>query len=97
MTCEHLAALEKALLASGFKDVYRGQAWSKNCREWVYFDCHLDLPLLRMKFSLDARVTDHVHRGTHDGSEAGFVCNVHWDAVMGLHPDDGKSLPVFKG
>ena len=42
MVCEHLAALEKELIAAGVPITYRGQAWSDNCREWVYFDCCLD-------------------------------------------------------
>jgi hypothetical protein len=46
MTCEHLLPLEEALLAEGIRETSRGQAWSENCREWVYFDCRLDLPLI---------------------------------------------------
>ena len=42
MLCDHLKPLEAELKQSGIKEAYRGQAWSHNCREWVYFDCHLD-------------------------------------------------------
>lgn len=87
MICEHLQPVEQDLKLAGFNETYRGQPWSKNCREWVYFDCALDLATLRARLRLPASVIDHVHRGTHDGSEAGFVCTCRWDAIMGLHPD----------
>ncbi len=45
----------------------------------------LDLAALRTRFNFAPSVTDHVHRGTHDGSEAGFVCNQCHDGVMGAH------------
>lgn len=87
MICEHLTGLELELLRADIKELYRGQPWSKNCREWVYFDCCLDLAGLRARLDLAPSVIDHVHRGTHDGAEAGFVCTCSWDAVMGAHPD----------
>ena len=40
--CEHLQALENYLKAEKIPEIFRGQAWSDNCREWVYFDCILD-------------------------------------------------------
>jgi len=87
MTCEHLIELETAIKAAGFEETYRGAAWSENCREWVYFDCILELDAIRRKFELAVCVHDHAHRGTHDGSEAGLVCDVHKDALMGHHPE----------
>ena len=42
MICEHLRALEQAILARGIRETFRGKAWSQNCREWVYFDCFID-------------------------------------------------------
>ena len=86
MVCEHLRALEQEMLERGVRETFRGQAWSKNCREWVYFDCYLDLRALRARFHFAPCVTDHVHRGTHDGQEAGLVCQQCWDAIMGVHP-----------
>ena len=47
MVCEHLTGLEQELLRMGIREVHRGQPWSKNCREWVYFDCCFDLVALR--------------------------------------------------
>ncbi len=96
MTCEHLKALEQAILARGIRETSRGQAWSKNCREWVYFDCWLDTAALRKAFALPACVEEHVHRGTHDGQERGLVCSSCHDAVMGrIDPTPG--LPEFRG
>ncbi len=97
MICEHLRELEAALVNAGFKEVFRGKAWSDHCREWVYFDCLLSLPALRAKFRLPPCVTDHIHRGTHDGQEAGFVCSEHDDAIMGVHPDGAAGRRTFEG
>ncbi|HSO06956.1 MAG TPA: hypothetical protein VLW45_06935 [Pelomicrobium sp.] len=96
MTCEHLRGLEQALLEAGVRETYRGQPWSQNCREWIYFDCWLDLPALRRKFSFAPCVEDHAHRGTHEGSERGFVCTQCHDAVMGRH-DASAHVAVFAG
>lgn len=85
MTCEHLRALEQALIDAGMEITFRGQAWEK-VNEWVYFDCVLDLAACRERFSLPAFVIDHVHRGTHDGTEQGLFCEKCLDGVMGRHP-----------
>lgn len=95
MVCEHLSALETEMLARGVKETARGQVWSRNCREWVYFDCFLDIPALRARFNFAPCVTDHIHRGTHDGQEAGLVCDQCWDAVMGVHPVDAAGRLVY--
>ena len=94
MVCEHLSEVEDALLDSGAAVTYRGQAWSDNCREWVYFDCYLDTGRLRARFRLSDTVHDHNHRGTHDGQEHGLVCTLCHDGLMGLlEPMAGK--PTF--
>jgi hypothetical protein len=95
MTCEHLLSLEHAIVAAGFPVTFRGKPWSMNCNEWVYFDCVIPLAETRRRFALADCVTDHVHRGTHDGSEAGFVCGIHHDAVMGLHPSTNAGARRF--
>src|SRR5688572_23577975 len=96
MTCEHLIELEKAIADAGFKETSRGAAWSKNCREWVYFDCVLPAHRIRMRFRLAECVKDHSHRGTHDGQESGFVCEIHNDGVMGHHPDANPGATWFQ-
>jgi hypothetical protein len=97
MVCEHLAPLEAALLRAGIAETFRGRAWTQNCREWVYFACVLDRVAVRVQFCLPPCVEDHIHRGTHDGSEAGFVCTLCWDGVLGAHPSCAGKLPVFSG
>jgi len=93
VVCEHLSALEEDLLAAGVAVTFRGQAWSNNCREWVYVDCFLDVPAIRTRFPLAACVQDHAHRGTHDGQERGLVCAACHDAIVGPYePGPGKRV-----
>ena len=87
MVCVHLRAIEEELLRQGRTVTFRGAAWSRNCREWVYFDGVLPIAELRRKFPLEPCVIDHEHRGTHDGQERGLVCTTDWDAIMGGLPD----------
>lgn len=87
MLCEHLAPILADLVRQGAKATFAGQAWSHNCRMWVYLDCKIDADALRVRFNAPPCVTVHIHRGTHDGSEHGLVCNEHHDAIMGIHHD----------
>jgi len=82
--CEHLRAVEAAVLATGAHETYRGQAWTQNCREFVYFDTHLDLTELRRTIELDPCVVDHENTDTKSGTERGLVCMTHYDGVIGL-------------
>lgn len=84
MLCEHLRALDEAIAASGIRETSRGEAWSENCHEWVYYDCVLDREGIRQRFPLHPCVAHHQHYGTHDGQEEGFVCTEHHDGIMGL-------------
>lgn len=94
--CPCLQPLDQLLQARGVKESFRGQAWSMKCREWAYYPVVLDRARVREALSLPATVVDHVHRGTHDGAEAGFVCTLHDDAVMGEHPEVASSRrPLF--
>ncbi len=86
MTCEHLIEVEQALIDAGMAITSRGQAWSK-VREWVYFDCVIDLAACRKLFELASCVEDHEHIGTHDGCELGLSCELCKDGVMGRHPE----------
>ena len=86
--CEHLASAERYILGQGAKVVSCCQPWSENCHIWVYFDALLDCERLVQGLKLDACVVIHDHRGTHEGSERGLVCNIHHDALMGPHPSD---------
>ena len=85
MTCEHLRAVEQAMIGLGIRETFRGTAWSRNCREWVYFDCYFDLEAVRDRFPLAECVQNHIHRGTHDGQERGLACSICHDAIMGAY------------
>lgn len=84
--CDHLAPLDRWLAEQGCRETFRGQAWSDNCREWVYYDTQLDLDGLRRRFGLGAEVSDHANHDPRSGTEHGFVCTVHHDGVMGNLP-----------
>lgn len=92
VVCSHLSELEAALIQSGAKETCRGQVWSKNCREWVYFDVALDLARVRETFRLDPSVEVHENRDPRSGLEAGFVCRDCQDAVMGV-PTAARQFP----
>jgi hypothetical protein len=96
MTCEHLRLLEEAMIAHGIPVTYRGQAWTDNCREWVYFDCYIDLAAVRRQIPLAACIEDHVHRGTHNGQERGFYCTECHDGVMGRY-EPAPGAVEFRG
>lgn len=84
--CEHLREVLRDVLEQGARITFAGQAWSHNCRMWVYVDVPLDLAALRARHQIDPCVIDHEHRGTHDGRERGLVCTACKDAVMGTLP-----------
>ena len=90
VVCEHLRPVLAYALERGFKVAFAGQAWSSNCRLWVYVDALLDTDALIARFALPAVVQTHTHRGTHDGMEHGLVCTEHNDAIMGRHPAEGQ-------
>lgn len=83
MVCEHLHTLENALLKRGLKPSFRGQAWTRNCREWVYFDVVLDIAAIQGRFALPDCVRVHENLDCKSGTERGFECASCHDAVMG--------------
>jgi hypothetical protein len=84
MVCEHLSNLEEAMLKEGVKETYRGQAWTDDCREWVYFDVVLDIESLSRRFNFPACVTVHENLDPKSGQERGFFCEICKDGIMGL-------------
>ena len=96
MVCEHLRAIEEELLRQGRTVLFRGAAWSRNCREWVYFDCFIDTASVSKNFALPACVREHAHRGTHDGQERGFECTLCHDGIMGAFEATPRTI-IFKG
>ena len=96
MTCDHLRKLELAIIGAGIRETFRGPAWSNDCREWVYFDCFIDVEAVQVKFRLPECVLPHVYQGTHGGEERGVVCRVCHDAIIGyVAPRPGHR--VFNG
>lgn len=77
------------------QETFRGQAWSRNCREWVYYDCYFDRDSIKKRLSFSKYVSEHQHRGTHDGQESGFVCNKCKDGIMG-HYSLQTTSKIFK-
>ena len=93
MTCSHFQWLEQALITAGFRETFRGAAWSKNCREWVYFDVCLDLTKLRQDFAIPACLEVHENSDPRSGLELGLVCGTCFDGVIGLPLATGKRFP----
>jgi len=86
--CAHLRPVQDYVRSRGIRVLDVTTPWSKNCRNWVYFDrVVLDVDSLKSRFNLPACVVVHSHRGTHDGAEHGLVCQADHDALMGSHPE----------
>ncbi|MFC1883162.1 hypothetical protein ACFL2O_00185 [Thermodesulfobacteriota bacterium] len=83
MLCEHLKDIENDLIEAGIAETYGGTPWSKNCREWVYFDIVLDVEKIKEKYELDPCVVIHENLDPKSGQERGVVCEICHDAIMG--------------
>ncbi|TAI47582.1 hypothetical protein [Flagellimonas allohymeniacidonis] len=94
--CEHLKILEEELLRLNIKETFRGQAWSKNCREWVYYDCVIDTKAIMARLHLPKHVHEHTNEDSKSGLEHGLVCSKCKDAIMGLHPINSEGKFIFK-
>ena len=75
------------MLERGLPPTYRGQPWSLNCRQWVYFDCYIDTAAVRRRFDL-ARVSRStpIEAPTTDRSAASSARNattVSWADTSG--------------
>jgi len=95
MVCKHLVELEAAIAAAGIHETYRGQVWSENCREWVYYDCLLDVAAIRESYDLAPCVIDHANDDPKSGLESGLVCKECHDAILGVHPQNAKGKRTF--
>lgn len=94
--CEHLIVLDNELKSNGFKETYRGQPWSDNCREWVYYDCFLDLVAIRKRLNLPDFVESHSNDDPRSGLEAGLVCSQCHDGVIGAHRSVAEGKKIFQ-
>jgi hypothetical protein len=90
-----LRALEDELTAQKRTLTFAGQAWSSNCRHWMYFDVVLDCDALKKRLKLGGGVTVHVNDDPRSGREKGLVCSACKDAVIGIHPEDAKGRSVI--
>jgi hypothetical protein len=88
--CEHLQALDNELKAKRIRETFRGQPWSDNCREWVYYDCVINMEAVRVRYNFPAFVSNHMNDDVKSGLEAGFVCDLCKDGVMGVHLQVGE-------
>jgi hypothetical protein len=95
--CIHLQPAEAYIKSKGIPEFWRGQPWTDNCREWIYFDCFFNPAELKAKLKLDECVQVHDYFDIKAGSERGLVCDTCKDGVMGIHPDSGygASKPVI--
>ncbi|OAQ43516.1 hypothetical protein A5893_17165 [Pedobacter psychrophilus] len=89
--CEHLIGLETELKEKGIKETFRGKAWSENCREWVYYDCVLNLEKINNRYNFPDCVKIHINDDNKSGMESGFYCEVCKDAIMGIHAYFGEN------
>ncbi len=94
--CEHLEKLDQDLKSKGIKETFRGQAWGDGTREWVYYDCLLDLEAVRKRYNFPSFVIIHINDDNKSGMEAGFYCELCTDGVMGHHPHFGKGKTLVQ-
>jgi hypothetical protein len=90
--CDHLREVEDHLVSLGVKVTFAGQAWSSNCRHWIYVDAALDCEALKKRFNLPACVQIDSNDDPRSGREKGLVCSADHDALMGRHPEDAKGV-----
>lgn len=88
--CAHLKPIEDYLKKAGYTEIYRGQPWSKNCREWIYFDEVLDPIELIKTFNLNKSISIHNYADNKVGAEFGLVCTICKDAIIGRHPNNSN-------
>jgi hypothetical protein len=95
--CPHLQPVLEYIRSQGVHIFDVCTPWSRNCRNWVYFEnIVLDADALKLRFSHPDCVVVHSHRGTHEGSEHGLVCQLDHDALMGSHPEVAPSSRIIR-
>jgi hypothetical protein len=94
--CEHLMELDCYIKSKKIKEIFRGKAWSENCREWVYYDCILNVNTLKEKFNLDGCIKIHEYNDIKVANELGFYCNSCKDAVIGFNKKTNNKTIVVE-
>ena len=89
--CEHLAELDDYIKNKGIKELFRGKAWSKNCNEWVYYDCIIDIEKIKKKFPFNNCIKIHEFNDIKTANELGFFCDDCKDGIMGFNPNNKQT------
>ena len=82
MICDHLRPLEERILSRGFVESERGSPWSRDCREWVTYNCDVRVIAKLEGVDIPACVKHYENSDIHFGSETGLVCHEHHDALI---------------
>jgi hypothetical protein len=97
-TCEHLAALEMDLRATGVRIQSDGLSWwDERTPGWMYFSMYLVPDRVRAQYGLPEFVEYSAWDGHVAGQEAGFECKRCRSAIMGVHPAYRAQHPTFPG
>jgi hypothetical protein len=94
--CEHLMELDNYIKNKGIKEIFRGKAWSKNCNEWVYYDCIIDIEKIKEKIKFNDCVTIHEYYEMKMSNELGFYCNKCKDGIMGYMVKNKENIIIFE-
>ena len=69
---------------------------ASNSREWVYYDCVLNMQEIRVRFELPGFIEAHINDDFKSGPERGFVCTRCQDAVISIYPNTKKCPLIFR-
>jgi hypothetical protein len=84
--CIHLIDLDNYIKDKGIKEIFRGKAWSKNCNEWVYYDCIIDIEKIKGEIIMDNCITIHEYNDIKIANELGFFVMIVKMALWDLVP-----------
>jgi hypothetical protein len=90
--CRHLIKLDDYIKNNCVKELFRGKAWSKNCNEWVYYDCIINIDKIKQKMGFDDCVKIHEYNDFRIANELGFYCNICKDGIMGFSPNNELTM-----
>lgn len=96
LQCMHLRPVQEYLMRLNIKETFRGQTWSINCRDWIYYDCVLAAESLIKRFDLQDCVEEHNYLNIKVGGEMGLYCKTCHDAVVGQHPHSPYAIGLKK-
>jgi hypothetical protein len=94
--CEHLIALDRALLARGLDRFVVRPASADGNNEWVYYNCLFNMPRVRANYELPQCVKVLLLEDMKAGMTRGFHCILCECAVTGRHPVMSKGAVIFE-